>query len=60
MKNPHVPHKVKDAQTGGYIIILAYRKLSPQEIQDQISTYFLAGYKRPKKGVTITIHTVIS
>lgn len=47
---PHVPHRVKDSQTGGIYLVMAYKKLSKEVVEAHIRTALQDGAKRPKKG----------
>ena len=62
MNAPHVRHTISVENGGGTFVVLAYRKLTPQEVNDCVVSYLSQGRKRnkyPKKGEVITIHTLI-
>ena len=41
-------------------IVLAYRKLTPKEVMECVQIVLGSKSKKPKRGSTVTIHTVIS
>lgn len=60
MQMPSVENLIKDSANGVTYKVLAYRALTRQELLYALATYQQqAGKRKPKKGTTVTIVSVI-
>ncbi len=60
MEQPRVSNTIRDEENGVTYDVVAYRKLSREEIVHAIRHYRASKKaKKPKKGTTVTIVTII-
>lgn len=59
MELPNIPHRIRDAERGVLYVVMSYRALSRAEVVQQIRLHNGSVRRRPKKGSTITILTVL-
>lgn len=59
MQMPNVATTGKDSANNITYHVMAYRSLSPQELQFCVRQYRAQTKKKPKRGSVVTIHTVI-
>jgi hypothetical protein len=61
MKPPTFTHPIDDPKAGVRYVVMAYRELSSAEVVQMVRVYWQGckKSKRPKRGTTVTLMTVI-
>jgi hypothetical protein len=59
MEGPQVENKLKDEASGVTYSVLAYRRLSQDEIVQSIGFYLSRARKKPKRGSVVTIVSIV-
>lgn len=59
MDLPNIPHRIRDPERDVVYVVMAYRKLTRGEVVSQVRAHLASTRRRPKKGSTVTIMTVL-
>jgi hypothetical protein len=59
MSFPTIETTGRDEDSGVTYIVVAYRALTPEELQQTVLQYLRRTRKKPKSGTTVRIHSLI-
>ncbi|WP_439444483.1 hypothetical protein ABWU93_11565 [Xanthomonas translucens pv. translucens] len=59
MELPNVRHPIRDPETNVTYVVMAYRHLTQSEVVQTVRMHQRQTRKKPKRGSTITILTVL-
>ena len=58
MKLPHIAHTIVDRRSGSKFRVMAFRKMSKQQLDEFMRFYLVHCGKRPKRGQILTIENL--
>lgn len=59
MEMPNIPHRMRDAERNVEYVVMAYRKLTRQEVVAAIHAYLAQQRRKPAKNKRVTILTTL-